>query len=132
MNRVTADSRRPTPIVLALREIIAAQKDLLAAYRIGSLRHGDRALTRLEEAQDVLAALEAKDTLAALEAKDMSTTLTRDDLLAHCRQLLEWLRDYGRHNEGCSGVYPEYRCRCGWRDDLVKIAAVEAALAADC
>ena len=26
------------------------------------------------------------------------------------------LREYGRHNPGCSGEFPQYKCKCGWDD----------------
>jgi hypothetical protein len=32
------------------------------------------------------------------------------------RRLRQLLIEYGCHNAGCSGQWPEYRCKCGWRE----------------
>lgn len=43
-------------------------------------------------------------------------------LTADCQQLREWLGEYGRHAEGCSGEFGDgYRCRCGWRNVLARL-----------
>ena len=38
------------------------------------------------------------------------------------------LREYGRHQEGCSAVYSvpggaQYRCRCGWDVEMAKVGS---------
>lgn len=34
------------------------------------------------------------------------------------KELRQDLRDYGRHAEGCSAAFGDYKCKCGW--DKVK------------
>lgn len=49
--------------IAALKELVAAQDDLLVAYRLGSQTRGDRALTRLDKAKAALAAYDKEATL---------------------------------------------------------------------
>ena len=37
------------------------------------------------------------------------------------KRLKGYLFEYGRHNPGCSGKYPDCRCRCGWRKIETKL-----------
>jgi hypothetical protein len=48
-------------------------------------------------------------------------------LVAEVDVLRQLLRDYGRHNEGCSAAHgPQYRCRCGWREVAPGLGADDA------
>ena len=45
---------------------------------------------------------------------------------AKIEALREALIAYGRHNEGCSGLFgPRYPCRCGWRDTAASLGVRE-------
>jgi hypothetical protein len=45
-----------------------------------------------------------------------ASPLTTQRLIVEVYRLRALLVEYGRHNEGCTGEWPEYRCRCGWRE----------------
>ena len=40
-----------------------------------------------------------------------------DQLRVENERLKEHLRDYARHNEGCSGCFDGCRCKCGYDED---------------
>ena len=49
---------------------------------------------------------------------DMENVLLIDFEAAEQRikELEGLLREYGRHNLGCSGEFPQHKCKCGWDD----------------
>jgi len=73
---------------------------------------------------DDIEALRAKvnepypDLVGPIIPYQFAITLLMDNekLRAENDRLKEHLRDYARHNEGCSGGFDGCRCKCGYED----------------
>ena len=54
-------------------------------------------------------------------------TVGINDAVKRIKELEGLLREYGRHNLGCSGEFPQHKCKCGWDEISAVFAQSEQA-----
>ena len=113
-----------------LRAELQKAKDTLEARRVEHITNCPSVQFQIErdEARAALSAererayrAEAKLCESIADEHEAGYKRAVAELTPRIVALTEALRDYGRHNEGCSGPYG-YPCKCGW--DSAEIAAL--------